>query len=562
MRIGESLTREGLITAQELKIALTEQERTHDRLGDILLKMGYITPQKMAPFLAKYFHIPYIPLKDIYKDIKHDVIAAIPRELAHRFSTLPIDLKDKTLTVAMFDPLDLLAIDTLRLRTGFKIQYVVANEDEIIEAIEYCYQHLPRLKKHVEDFIDSETRTEQPAAVVQEEKIFEADDQPVVQYVRDLIVEAMTKSASDIHIQPKQERVELRLRIDGVLHPIDPPPKEMLSAITARIKIMAGLDIAERRLPQDGRFKINIGRKEIDIRTSCFPTIYGESIVMRLLDTSHPLLGLDALGFSACDLQKINSLILSSYGMILVTGPTGSGKTTTLYTALNAIKSDEKNIITLEDPVEYRLPFIQQSQVNTQIGFDFARGLRSILRQDPDVIMVGEIRDRETAEIATHAALTGHLVFTTLHTNDACGAAVRLANMGVEPYLITSSLLCVVAQRLIRTICPDCQQTYRPSRDVLEKLALDGQIKTFSRGSGCSKCFNSGYKGRVAIYELLIPDDSIRQLILQRSSADEVLALAKKGGMKTLREAGIEKLKEGITTAEELLRVTQQTIEF
>jgi type II secretory ATPase GspE/PulE/Tfp pilus assembly ATPase PilB-like protein len=336
----------------------------------------------------------------------------------------------------------------------------------------------------------------------------------------------------------------------------------MLSAITTRIKIMAGLDIAERRLPQDGRFKMKIGKHEVDVRTSSFPTIYGESVVMRLLDTSSPLLGLDSMGFDPSDLRRFKEIIKSSYGLVLVTGPTGSGKTTTLYTALNEIKSGEKNILTLEDPVEYRLPFIQQSQVNSQIGFDFARGLRSVLRQDPDVIMVGEIRDRETAEIAIHAALTGHLVFSTLHTNDAAGAAVRLVNMGVEPFLITSSLLCVVAQRLIRTVCPDCRENYTPDQDILSKLSLDAPIKKFARGRGCAKCLNSGYKGRKGIYEFLVPDESIRQLILERRSNAEVCAQARKIGMKTLREAGIEKLKEGTTTPEELLRVTQQTMEF
>ncbi len=561
MRIGEALLKSGLITQDSLEMALKEQKKTSDRLGEILLEKGVLTTQQMGPFLAQYFQIPLIHLNEIYKDIKPEVIDLVPDELAHRFTAIPISLQEKTLTLAMFDPLNLLAIDTIRRRTGLRIQCVVASETDILEAIEYCYHHLPRMQKHIEKYIDSEDSTAGTAAVESGES-YEANDQPVVKYVKDLIVQATHASASDIHIQPKQDKVELRLRIDGVLHDMNPPPKVMLSAITTRIKIMAGLDIAERRLPQDGRFKMKIGSHEVDVRISAFPTIYGESVVMRLLDTSSPLLGLDGLGFDPDNLRRFKEIIKSSYGLVLVTGPTGSGKTTTLYTALNEIKSNEKNIITLEDPVEYRLPFIQQSQVNTSIGFDFARGLRSILRQDPDVIMVGEIRDRETAEIAIHAALTGHLVFSTLHTNDAAGAAVRLTNMGVEPFLITSSLLCVVAQRLIRTICPHCADTYQPSKDIIQKLALNSQVKTFYRGGGCPKCLTSGYKGRKGIYEFLIPDEPVRQLILDRRSSAEVSAQARKTGMKTLREAGIEKLKEGVTTPEELLRVTQQTMDF
>ena len=458
--------------------------------------------------------------------------------------------------------MDLAAVDTLHIKTGCKIQCVISSENDISEAIEYCYRYLPRMKEYVEDFIDTEVLV---VKNIEEDALglrFDASDKPVVQYVASLIVQAVNSRASDIHLQPKEKLVELCFRVDGVLHHIDPPPKAMLPAITTRIKILAGLDIAERRLPQDGRFKFKIGKSEIDIRTSSFPIIYGESIVMRLLDASHPLLGLEQLGFAAADLEKYKKLIGHSYGLILVTGPTGSGKTTTLYTSLNEIKSAEKNIVTLEDPVEYQLSFIQQTQVNSQIGFDFAKGLRSILRQDPDVIMVGEIRDRETAEIAIHAALTGHLVFSTLHTNDAASAAIRLINMGVEPFLITSSLVGVIAQRLIRTICLDCCETYEASKETLEKLSLNSGMTHFSRGKGCPKCLMGGYKGRKGIYELLIPNETIRGLILERRSSEEIRAAAQKFGMKTLRQSGIGKVKEGLTTPEELLRVTQETAEF
>ena len=559
MKIGEALNREGLITKEQLQTALSEQEKTHDRLGDILLKMGLVTPKQMAPFLAQYFEISFVNIKEIYKRIKPEIIDCVPAELAHRFTVIPIDLKNNVLMIAMFDPLDLLAIDTLRIKIGRKIKCVIAIEEDIIEAIEYCYHYLPRLDHHIENFIELETAEEK---IMDEEVVginFDPDDQPVVQYVKSLVVQAFNNRASDILLQPKQDVVDLRFRVDGVLYNIDPPPKSMLGAITTRIKILSGLDIAERRLPQDGRFRMQVGKNEVDLRVSSFPTIYGESVVMRLLDTTSPLLGLGQLGFCSEDLKKFQRLIRQSYGIILVTGPTGSGKTTTLYTSLNEIKSAEKNIITLEDPVEYRLPFIQQTQVNSQIGFDFARGLRSILRQDPDIIMVGEIRDRETAEIAIHAALTGHLVFSTLHTNDASGAAVRLINMGVEPFLLTSSLLGVVAQRLIRTICPHCKEEYKVEKDILKKLSINGDISKFYRGKGCEKCFNSGYKGRLGIFEFLAIDDAARKLILSRSSSAEIRACAQKANMKTLRQIGVEKLKEGLTTPEELLRVTQES---
>ena len=558
MKFGEALLRANLITVDDLARVLKEQETVHDRIGDIALKLGIVTPEQMAPVLAKYFSIPFTSLKDIYKDLKSEAIDTVPVELARRFKLIPIDLKEKNLTIAMADPLDVMAIDTLKLRTSCTINCVVSPESGILEAIEYCYTHLPRMKQHVQDFIGLEELPQDKTEETLDTGQFTAGDQPVVQYVQSLIIQAVHSRASDILLKPKQEIVDLKMRIDGVLYPIDPPPKSMLSAITTRIKILSGLDIAERRLPQDGRFRVKIGTSELDLRTSCFPTIYGESVVMRLLDTSQPLLGLDQLGLVNEDQAKFRQMLNHSYGLILVTGPTGSGKTTTLYTSLNEIKSEDKNIITIEDPVEYRLPFIQQSQVNAAIGFDFARGLRSILRQDPDVIMVGEIRDKETAEIAIHAALTGHLVFSTLHTNDSAGAPVRLIDMGIEPFLITSSLLGVLAQRLIRIICPDCRVPVEVSEDVRARLGLNGGIPQYFRGAGCPKCLKRGYRGRKGIYELLVADEKIRRLIINRSSSDTLREACLQAGMKTLRQAGIEKLRDGLTTPEEVLRVTQE----
>ncbi len=558
MKIGEALIKSKLISSKNLATVLEEQKKTKERLGDIVIKMGFIRSEKMASFLAEHFGLSFVDLKVFYKEIKPEVTKLVPEELARRFGLIPIKLEDNKLTLAMFDPLDVVALDTIRIKTGLRTIQVVAIEKDIVEAIEYCYHQSPRLEDNVADFIELESSTIADFNEDTEQLRIEASDPPVVQYVNALIVKAANSHASDIHLQTKQDNVDLRFRIDGVLYNIDPPPKAMLSAIITRIKILSRLDIAEHRLPQDGRFKIRLGLSEVDLRISCFPTIYGESVVIRILDMSAHLLNLDHLGFSALDLDRYRQLVRHSYGLILVTGPTGSGKTTTLYATLNEIKTAEKNMVTLEDPVEYRLPFIQQTQVNPAIKFDFARGLRSILRQDPDIIMVGEIRDKETAEIAIHAALTGHLVFSTLHTNDATGAAVRLVNMGVEPFLITSALLGVLAQRLVRCICPSCRQEYKASSEVLKKLSLDTEASTFYKGKGCVKCLNSGYKGRLGIYELLIPDEKIRNLILSRPSAEVIKKQAKANGMISLKESGIEKVKNGITTAEEVLQVTQE----
>ncbi len=508
MKIGEAFKNAGLIGHDALEIALKEQETTHERLGDIMLRNGVLTADQMAPVLAQYFDTQYVKLEDIYRDIKAEVIDAVPVELARRFNIIPLEIQDQHLVVATTDPLDLLAIDTLRVKTGYKIRCVVASGNAIASAIEFCYQGMAGMNQHVQDFVHLEVKEDEQVDEEDTEKLRSgANDQPVVHYVRSLIIQAVNNHASDIHLQPKQRSAELRFRVDGVLYNYDPPPKSMLPAISTRIKILSNLDISERRLPQDGRFRVTVGKSEVDVRTSVFPTIYGESIVLRLLDMSQPLIGLEQMGLPTEHFKKYKTLIHHSYGMILVTGPTGSGKTTTLYASMNEIKSSEKNIITLEDPVEYRLPFMQQTQVNAQIGFDFSKGLRSILRQDPDIIMVGEIRDQETAEIAIHAALTGHLVFATLHTNDAPGAVVRLINMGVEPFLISSALLGVIGQRLVRTICPHCRKQAEMDKKVLRRLSSNNNDLThYYYGEGCPKCLNSGYRGRKGIYELMVMD--------------------------------------------------------
>lgn len=563
MKIGRALLKNGLISSEKLEIALKEQEKTKERLGDIVIKMGFVDIREMAPFLAKHFGLTFFDLRNFYKEIKPEAIKAVPEEFARRFTLMPVDLGENTLTIAMFDPLDVIALDTIKLKTGLNINRTVSSQNDIIEAHDYCYHQMPRMKEYIKDFIELESP--QFEENNPEKLLVDASDPPVVQYANSLIVQAASSQASDIHIRPKQDKVNLSFRIDGILYDIDPPPKSMLSAIITRLKILSNLDISEHRFPQDGRFKIKVGLSEIDIRISTFPTIYGESVVMRLLDTSSSLLSLEKLGFSEVDLKRYQNIITHSYGLILVTGPTGSGKTTTLYATLNSIKSHARNMVTLEDPVEYRLPFAQQSQVNPAIGFDFAKGLRSILRQDPDVIMVGEIRDKETAEIAIHAALIGHLVFSTLHTNDAAGAVIRLINMGVEPFLIVSSLLGVLAQRLLRRVCPSCKEKIPANPAALKNLLTNGNANTVInevfRGKGCKKCLQSGFKGRSAVNELLVINEDIRGLIFSRPSNLAIKKKAQEAGMKTIRENGVLKLKDGFTTAEEVLRVTQEAEE-
>ena len=555
-KIGQAFKQAGLISAENLDMALQEQKNTSDRLGDILLRLGLVTSRQMAPVVADYFRIPFYPLKNKMHSISPEVFQLVSQDTARQYKMIPVEHDGHTLIVATSDPLNLEAIDAVHHKTGFKIQCVVAVEEEILEAIDTCYNGAGSMIDHIENFVTNEL---DPAVYEDEETqtlIKVANNQPIIQYVQSLIIQAVSARASDVLIQPNHDGVDLRFRVDGILYPSAPPPKTMLPAICSRIKILSQLDIAERRLPQDGRFKIRLGSRDIDIRTSCFPTIYGESVVLRILDASQPLRGLSKLGFHHKDLKKYRQLLKRPYGLILVTGPTGSGKTTTLYASLSEIISKEKNIITLEDPVEYRLPFIQQSQVNSAIKFDFARGLRSILRQDPDVIMIGEIRDRETAEIAIHAALTGHLVFSTLHTNDAVGAPVRLVNMGVEPFLITSSLIGVIGQRLIRRICPACRERIPADEKIWQTLGGQDEIQDFYRGRGCPQCSGRGYHGRVGVFELFIPNEAAHRMILQKQYSSAIGNAAKENGMRTMRQMALKKVASGLTTIEEVLNFT------
>ena len=554
--LGDSLVEEGIITPEQLKKAKAEEKRSGLRLRKVLVKLGFISEEDLVFFLSNKLGLPRIELSGYLIDSK--TIELIPENLARKHELVPLFKIGNRITCAMVDPWNVFALDEVRMKTGMVVEPAVATETEVKKALDEHYG----AKGTMEDVIKSidEKNLDIKEGEIDLKKLEGVAEEPVViKLVNLIIMKAVREGASDIHIEPEEDTLKTRFRVDGVLHEVSSPPKHLQSAIISRIKIMANLDIAERRAPQDGRFTLKMEGKEIDIRVSCMPTIYGENIVMRLLDVSSALLSLTDTGFSKEVLEKYQKLIFHPHGMILVTGPTGCGKTTTLYVSLDKINNVEKNIITIEDPVEYKLPGIRQMQVNPKVDLTFANGLRSMLRQDPDVIMVGEIRDSETAEIAIHSALTGHLVFSTLHTNDAAGALTRMIDMGVEPFLVSSSIIGVLAQRLVRTICKDCKEEYTPTEEELRDIGLFGEsgIK-FYRGKGCAKCMKTGYKGRIGIFELMIMDEAVRKLTIAKAPHDEIRKQAVSSGMVTLRQDGIQKVKSGMTTVEEMLRATQE----
>jgi type IV pilus assembly protein PilB len=574
-RLGEMLVDEGIITDEQLQEALHEQKIKGGRLEKILISQGYVTQDVIMAFVGTQLGIPHVSLNEI-GDIPNDVVFAVPESIAINHCLIPILKKDKKLTVAMADPLNVFAIDDIKMMTGFEVDPAIASETEI-KAMQVKYYGAaagggggggasggPEAGGDMQEIINSMAGEnlefmEEKAEEVDISKLEAAgEDAPVVRLVNLILTEAVRSGASDIHIEPYEKNMRCRYRIDGVLHEVQSPPRTLGAAISSRIKIMSSLDIAERRLPQDGRIKIKVLGKEIDLRVSICPVQFGEKIVMRILDSSNLSLDLPKLGFEDDILPKFEKAIVEPYGLVLVTGPTGSGKSTTLYSALHYINNPDVNISTIEDPVEYNLQGINQVNAKAGIGLTFAAGLRSFLRQDPDIIMVGEIRDKETAEIAINAALTGHLVFSTLHTNDAPGAVTRMGNMGVEPFLITSTVHCVVAQRLLRRICKDCKESYPAPSEILEEIGVQpnaGESVTLYRGTGCNTCSNTGYKGRMAIHEVLMLNDDFRRGVLQRKSAAELKKIAREGGMQTLRECGVRKVLKGLTTVEELLRV-------
>jgi len=548
-RIGKILIEQGLLTQSQLNEALEEQRLTGQKLGEVLVNKGWVSRGEIEQVLAKQSGVVTFNLSGHI--IEPDIVKLIPKEIAVKYKLMPVFKVENTLTVAMVDPSNVFVIDELQRRTGCVIEPVLANEMDIRRAQEQYYGTSGTLQEIVAS-IDKKK-------LVEGEKL--GEEAPVIKIVNLLIIQAVQARASDIHIEPEEKFLGVRYRVDGILYRQKPLPKELQPAIISRLKIMSGLDIAEKRIPQDGRILMKISNKEIDFRVSTCPAIFGENVVLRILDRSSLILGMESLGFPSEDLKRFDELISQPYGIVLVTGPTGSGKTTTLYSALQKLNKENVNIMTAEDPVEYQFPLMRQVQVNPKAGLTFAAALRSFLRQDPDIIMVGEIRDLKTAQIAVQAALTGHLVFSTLHTNDAPTAFTRLVDMGVEPFLVSSSLLGVLAQRLVRKVCDKCQQQYTPSNELLKTLGLEEKIGTgikFSKGKGCVVCKQTGYKGRIGIFELLKNSPSIQELVLKKASADEIRRVAQAEGMTLLREAAIEKLLSGITTAEEVIRVTQE----
>ena len=558
-RLGELLVREKLISLQQLDEAQEEAKRSGRRLGAALSQLGYVDDQELTQLLAKQYSLPSIDLADF--EIDPDVLNLVPKHEALKHMVIPVNRAGGTLIVAMSDPSNIYAIDELKFLTQYHIEPVVAAESAIDAAIARYYESGPDIDEMIgalDEEVDYTAAEEEDANIVDLEN--QAGQAPVVKLCNAILLAAIKKGASDIHIEPYEKTMRVRYRIDGILHEEMQPPLKLRNAITSRMKIMSSLDIAERRLPQDGRIKLKIGKdKEMDFRVSVLPGLFGEKIVLRLLDKSNLQLDMTKLGFEPKPLADFKSAISKPYGMVLVTGPTGSGKTTTLYSALAELNSPDTNISTAEDPVEFNLHGINQVQMHDEIGLNFAAALRSFLRQDPDTIMVGEIRDFETAEIAVKAALTGHLVLSTLHTNDAPSTVSRLLNMGVEPFLVTASLNLVLAQRLARRICADCKEPAEKHPDALRQMGMsEDQIAsaTVYRGRGCRTCNEMGYKGRVALYEVMPFTDDLKELVLQGASSAEIKAEMIRGGVESLRIAGINKILEGMTTPEEVLRTT------
>ncbi len=542
------------LTQTQINNALSQCQRSGRPLKEVLISEDFLTPGQLAPYLAELLDIPYVDLNAFV--IHPEITETVPEAISKKYKLFPLFKVLNNLTVAMIDPLDFQALDILKRKVQYEIKTVMADPAGIERLIEKYYGAVSSLEEVLGGFdlsaitAEIKEKGETPESI--RKLISEA---PVVKVVDLIIEDAVRRGASDIHIEPEEKGVISRLRIDGLLQKATKLPKILQAAVISRIKILAELDIAQKRIPQDGRIQTRVANKDIDLRVSTYPGSFGEDIVLRILDKTSAMVDLEKLGFSPDNQEKFQSLIQAPNGIILVTGPTGSGKTTTLYSALSKINTPERKIITIEDPIEYQIDGIRQSQINPKAGFTFSSGLRSVLRHDPDVIMVGEIRDLETAETAVQAALTGHLVFSTLHTNDAPSAATRLIDMGIEPFLITSSVLGFLAQRLVRLICPHCKEAYTPAENTLADLNLPGNSK-FYRGKGCNQCLKTGYSGRAMVSELIVLNDTLIDLILQRVSSTELKAAACKEGMITMREDGINKVKAGQTTIEEILRVT------
>jgi type IV pilus assembly protein PilB len=567
VRLGELLTKAGLITQDQLKEALKAQKESGGKLGETLIKLGFVAEEDITECLSQQFGVPSINLQHF--EIDASVIKLIPADVARKYNILPVNKTGATITIAMADPTNVFAMDDIKFMTGYNVEPVVASELGIKAAIDNYYGSTSslELKKVMEDLQQSESAD---LEVLEEDEELDvealadgAEEAPVVKLVNLILSDAIKRGASDIHVEPYEKEFRVRFRIDGILYEIMNPPLKLKDAITSRLKILARLDISEKRLPQDGRIKLkmklNEKNKELDFRVSVLPTLFGEKIVLRLLDKDNLRLDMTKLGFEPESLAKFEEAIFKPWGMVLVTGPTGSGKTNTLYSALSKVNSPEVNIMTAEDPVEFNLPGINQVQMKESIGLNFAATLRSFLRQDPNIILVGEIRDFETAEIAIKAALTGHLVLSTLHTNDAPSTINRLMNMGIEPFLVATSVQLIAAQRLARRICQACKEAVDITPQALLNLGYKkDEVGTFTvyKGRGCDKCNNTGYKGRVGLVEVMIIDDEIRELILSGGTAIDIKKRAAENGMISLRRSGLIKIKDGITTIEEVVRET------
>jgi type IV pilus assembly protein PilB len=554
-RIGEILFSQGKITRAQLDEALTVQRQEGRQLGQILLSAGYVDAQDLAMALAKKLRLRYVELTE--KDVDRATTLLAERKVLRRHGVLPLRMEDGRLVVAMSDPTNFYAIEDLSMITGYPVTPVVAVEAEIQRVFNKVYAIGEDVSKMLEEAADGSSYQDQ--AEVELGGHLEAENAPIVRLVGSILQRAVGEGASDIHVEPRVGELAVRFRVDGVLREVMSVPSKLQSGVVARLKILADLDIAERRLPQDGRFSVRLGNQKVDLRVAILPTVFGEKVVLRLLDTSNVQVDLGQLGFAPETLASYQEVFGRPYGTILVTGPTGSGKSTTLYATLQEINSPERNIITVEDPVEYRMQGINQIHVNPKVGLTFASGLRSILRADPDVVMIGEIRDQETAKISVEAALTGHLVLATLHTNNAPAAVTRLVDMGVEPFLTASAVDCVIAQRLARRLCERCKRPKEIGEEALSALAfpsglLDGGGLDFHEAVGCDRCSGTGYRGRIGIYEMMVVTDEVKELVLRRVSTDEIGRAARDAGMVCLREDGLVKAARGITTVEEVLR--------
>ena len=554
--IADQLLETSLITQDQLELATKEQDKSGGSIGYNLVKTGALSEKMLSEFLSQVYQVEAIDLEDIEAD-EHSV-ELIPAEVATKFQVVPVKREGRVLTVAMSNPDNIFAIDDIKFITGLEVHPVVATESSIKKAIDRFYDSADSLAEVMRDM-------EEDFEIVEDEEedlgLAEAQNEnaPVVKLVNSLIADAVNKDASDIHIEPFEKTLRVRFRIDGVLHEMMSPPYRMKGAITSRLKIMAELDIAEKRIPQDGRIKIRIGSKKIDLRVSTLPTIFGEKVVMRILDKSNLEVDLTKLGFHPSAYERFIKEIKSPYGMVLVTGPTGSGKTTTLYSALSMINLPEQNIMTAEDPVEYNLEGINQVNVHEEIGLTFAAALKAFLRQDPNIVMVGEIRDLETGSIAVKAALTGHLVLSTLHTNDAPSTINRMMDMGIEPFLVASSTNLILAQRLVRRLCNECKQKEEIHPEIIRELGLKDETPfEIYQPTGCPRCNDTGYKGRTGLYEVMLVSSRIREMILDRCSTEEIKQQAISEGMVTLRGDGIDKIKKGITSVEEVLKETSK----